>query len=182
MIVRYFVVAVVIVFILYMCFKIFTSGADIQSTIDEKRKELEKEGLVCSVFLRHLAGMDLPVGAFCMIRCFQKEIVVGSSNLKRTVQKTDIIDGFITTSTDLLKDENKDKYGELSKYVQERYASRKPSREHKYLVLKCNIDGSEKFCGFDIIANRKTDKIKDVYNLIEQCKTIEVDQTVDTEA
>ena len=41
---RYFVIAIVIAFILYMCFKIFTSGADIQSSIDEKRKELEKTG------------------------------------------------------------------------------------------------------------------------------------------
>ena len=41
---RYFVIAIVIAFILYMCFKIFTSGADIQSSIDEKRKELEKQG------------------------------------------------------------------------------------------------------------------------------------------
>ena len=49
---RYFVIAIVIAFILYMCFKIFTSGADIQSSIDEKRKELEKQGLRCSVFLR----------------------------------------------------------------------------------------------------------------------------------
>ena len=43
---RYFVIAIVIAFILYMCFKIFTSGADIQSSIDEKeKKNLEKQGL-----------------------------------------------------------------------------------------------------------------------------------------
>ena len=89
---RYFVIAIVIAFILYMCFKIFTSGADIQSSIDEKRKELEKQGLRCSVFLRHLAGTDLPVGAFCMIRCFPENIEVSSSNLKRIIEKNDIVE------------------------------------------------------------------------------------------
>ena len=39
--IKYIAAAIVIAFILYMCFKIFTSGADIQSSIDEKRKELD---------------------------------------------------------------------------------------------------------------------------------------------
>lgn len=170
---RYFVIAIVIAFILYMCFKIFTSGADIQSSIDEKRKELEKQGLRCSVFLRHLAGTDLPVGAFCMIRCFPENVEVSSSNLRRIIEKNDIVDAFMTTSTELLKEENKDKYGELSDYVQNKYVSRNPHREHTYLVLERKVDGAIKYCGFDVIANRKTDKIEDVHKLIEQCKTIE---------
>ena len=171
--VKYIAAVIVIAFILYMCFKIFTSGADIQSSIDEKRKELEEKGLECSVFLRHLAGTDLPVGAFCMIRCFPEIIEVSSSNIKRVIEKKDVVDAFMTTSTELLKEDNKDKYGELSSYVQNRYASRNPHREHTYLVLKCNAEGVGEYCGFDVIANRKTDKIEDVHNLIEQCKTIE---------
>ena len=106
--IKYIAAAIVIAFILYMCFKIFTSGADIQSSIDEKRKELEQQGLRCSVFLRHLAGTDLPIGAFCMIRCFPENIEVSSSNLKRIIEKNDIVDAFMTTSTELLKEENKD--------------------------------------------------------------------------
>ena len=133
--IKYIAAAIVIAFILYMCFKIFTSGADIQSSIDEKRKELEQQGLRCSVFVRHLAGTDLPIGAFCMIRCFPENIEVSSSNLKRIIEKNDIVDAFMTTSTELLKEENKDKYGELSDYVQNKYVSRFILWEHSYLVL-----------------------------------------------
>ena len=108
-----------------------------------------------------------------MIRCFPENIEVSSSNLKRIIEKNDIVDAFMTTSTELLKEENKDKYGELSDYVQNKYVSRNPHREHTYLVLERKVDGVNKYCGFDVIANRKTDKIEDVHKLIEQCKTIE---------
>lgn len=164
--------AIVIAFIIYMCVKIFTNGADVQSAINEKRKELEEEGLSCSVFLRHLTGFDFPVGAFCTLRCFPKELVVGSSNVKKSISKTDIEDAFITNAVDMLKEENKDKYGEFSNFIQNKYSARTPKSPHNYLILKCNISGLERFFGFEIIPNRKTDKLDDVKNLIEQCKVI----------